>query len=44
MVFEKISQEILKNDEYKKNVEINDIKKKIGLSVYNSSKSVLKDV
>ena len=40
----KISQNILKNDEYKKNVIINDVEKKIGLSVYNSSKSILKDV
>ena len=40
----KISQNILKNDEFKKNVIINDVEKKIGLSVYNSSKNILKDV
>ena len=40
----KISQEILKNDEYKKNVEINNVEKKIGLSIYNSSRNILKEV
>ena len=39
-----ISQGILKDDKYKKNVIINDVEKKIGLSVYNSSKTILKDV
>ena len=39
-----LSIDILKNDEYKRNVIINDVQKKIGLSVYNSSKSILKDV
>ena len=39
-----ISIDILKNDEYKRNVIINDVEKKIGLSVYNSSKNILKSV
>ena len=39
-----ISQEILKDDKYKKKVIINDVQKIIGISVYNSSKSILKDV
>ena len=39
-----ISQDILKNDEYKRNVIINDVEKKIGISIYNSSKNVLKSV
>jgi len=39
-----ISLDILKNDEYKRNVIINDVEKKIGLSVYNSSKNILKSV
>jgi len=39
-----ISLDILKNDEYKRNVIINDVEKKIGISIYNSSKNVLKSV
>ena len=38
----KISQGILKNDEYKKIVEINNVEKQIGLAVYNSSRNILK--
>ena len=33
---------MIKNDEYKKIVEINNVEKKIGLSIYNSSKNILK--
>ena len=39
-----ISQEILKDDKYKKNVIINDVQKTIGISIYNSSKNILKEV
>ena len=36
-----ISEEIMKDDSYKVTISMNDKKKKIGLSIYNSSKRIL---
>ena len=36
-----ISEEIMKDDSYKVTISMNDKKKKIGLSIYNSSKKIL---